>query len=91
MSDRGAAMRRRDVRRHPVERAPAPLRGGHAQSDAGAPATAGYIADMTAQLESMAAATGLELLAYFLAMARAEGEAAARGDASAEREQAKSD
>ena len=33
---------------------------------------------MTAQLESMATAAGLDLLAYFLAMARAEGEAASR-------------
>jgi hypothetical protein len=33
---------------------------------------------MTAQLESMATAAGLDLLAYFLAMARAESEAAAQ-------------
>jgi hypothetical protein len=37
-----------------------------------------YIADMTAQLETMAIAARLDLLAYFLAMARAEGEASAR-------------
>ena len=41
-------------------------------------AIAGYVADMTAQLETMANAAGLDLLAYFLAMARAESEAAAR-------------
>lgn len=36
-----------------------------------------YIADMTAQLETMAIVARLDLLAYFLAMARAEGEATA--------------
>jgi hypothetical protein len=41
-------------------------------------AVACYISEMTAQLESMASAAGLDLLAYFLAMAHAEGEAAAR-------------
>jgi hypothetical protein len=41
-------------------------------------AVAGYVAEMTAQLESMASAAGLDLLSYFLAMARAEGEASAR-------------
>jgi hypothetical protein len=46
--------------------------------DADEAAVAGYIAEMTAQLETMAAAAGLDLLAYFLAMARAEGEAAMR-------------
>ena len=40
--------------------------------ETGRAAVAGYIADMTAQFESMAAAAGLDLLAYFLAMARAE-------------------
>jgi hypothetical protein len=38
-----------------------------------------YIADMTSQMEKMAGETGLDLLAYFLAMARAESEAIARG------------
>jgi hypothetical protein len=33
-----------------------------------------YLADMTAQLESMARAAKLELVAYLLAMARAEAE-----------------
>jgi hypothetical protein len=55
---------------------------------------AGYISDMTAQLEAMALAGGLDLLAYFLGMARSEadlflrtsvagpeGEAAEEGDA----------
>jgi hypothetical protein len=44
--------------------------GGQAQ------AVARYLADMTGQLESMARAAKLELLAYLLAMARAEAEAA---------------
>jgi hypothetical protein len=45
-------------------------------------AVARYIADMSGQLESMASAARLDQLAYFLAMARAEGEASARADAS---------
>lgn len=47
-----------------------------------ATAVARYIADMSGQLESMASAARLDLLADFLAMARAEGEASARADAS---------
>lgn len=39
-------------------------------------AVARYLADMTGQLESMARAAKLELLAYLLAMARAEAESA---------------
>ncbi len=38
-----------------------------------------YIADMTAQLASMARAAKLDLLAYFLNMANAESESIARG------------
>jgi hypothetical protein len=45
-------------------------------------AVAGYISEITAQLESMASAAGLDLLAYFLAMAHAEGEASARAGGS---------
>ncbi len=46
----------------------------------GAPAAvAQYLADMTAQLESMADDAGLDLLAYFLALARLEAEERARG------------
>ena len=33
-----------------------------------------YVADMTAQLEAMSAAVDLDLLAYFLGMAKAEAE-----------------
>ena len=33
-----------------------------------------YVADMTAQLEAMAIASRLEMLAYFLGMAKAESE-----------------
>jgi hypothetical protein len=39
-----------------------------------AQAVARYLADMTGQLESMARASKLELLAYLLAMARSEAE-----------------
>jgi len=42
-----------------------------------------YIADMTAQLASMARAAKLDLLAYFLNMANAESESIARGSDSA--------
>jgi hypothetical protein len=35
---------------------------------------AGYVSDMTAQLEAMALAGGLDLLAYFLGMARSEAD-----------------
>ena len=45
--------------------------------DASSRAVARYLADMTAQLESMARDSKLELLAYLLAMARAEAESAA--------------
>jgi hypothetical protein len=40
-----------------------------------------YIADMTAQLEAMAIAARLDLLAYFLGMSRAEGELLVRTSA----------
>jgi hypothetical protein len=43
-----------------------------------------YIADMTAQLEAMAIAAHLDLLAYFLGMARAESELFVRTNAVAE-------
>ena len=91
MSDRGVALRRRlDVRRRVVEQASAPRRESPTSGDVGAPAVALYIADMTAQLESMATAAGLDLLAYFLAMARAESEAASREGAGAASEDARS-
>jgi hypothetical protein len=45
-----------------------------------------YIADMTAQLEAMAIAARLDLLAYFLGMARAESELFVRTNAVAEDE-----
>jgi hypothetical protein len=43
-----------------------------------------YITDMTAQLEAMAIAARLDLLAYFLGMARAESEIYVRTNAVAE-------
>jgi len=39
---------------------------------------------MTAQLEALAAAAGLAHLAYFLGMAKAEGDLIVRGDAKAD-------
>jgi hypothetical protein len=47
---------------------------------------ANYITDMTAQLEAMAIAARLELLAYFLGMAKAESELFVRTNAVAEAE-----
>jgi len=44
----------------------------------GTEAIARYLADMTAQLESMARAADLELLAYLLAMARSEADSLSR-------------
>jgi hypothetical protein len=57
-----------------------PMRAGRSDSHSNEAAVADYIADMTAQLEAMATAAGLDLLAYFLAMARAESETAARSE-----------
>jgi hypothetical protein len=45
-----------------------------------------YITDMTAQLEAMAVAAHLDLLAYFLGMAKAESELFIRTNAVAEAE-----
>ena len=45
-----------------------------------------YVADLTAQLEAMAIAADLDLLAYFVGMARAEAEMFVRTNAEAEAE-----
>jgi hypothetical protein len=50
-----------------------------------------YITDMTAQLEAMAIAARLDLLAYFLGMAKAESEIYVRTSAVAEAERADED
>jgi hypothetical protein len=47
-----------------------------------------YITDMTAQLEAMAIAARLDLLAYFLGMAKAESEIYVRTSAVVEAERA---
>jgi hypothetical protein len=47
---------------------------------------AGYVSDMTAQLEAMALAAGLDLLAYFLGMARSEADLFVRTNAGPEGE-----
>jgi hypothetical protein len=58
--------------------------GGHdpsssdAGTDADAAETARYIADLTAQMETMAHAAKLDFLAYLLGLARAESDAVAR-------------
>jgi len=43
-----------------------------------------YVTDMTAQLEAMAVAAGLDVLAYFLGMAKAEADLYVRGNAQAD-------
>ena len=78
MSDRSVAARRLNVRGRIIKQSSAPRRESVKSGEATAPAVANYIADMTAQLGSMATAAGLDLLAYFLAMAHAESEAASR-------------
>ena len=50
-----------------------------------------YITDMTAQLEAMAIAARLDLLAYFLGMAKAESEIYVRTNAVAEAERTDED
>ena len=47
---------------------------------------ASYVSDMTAQLEAMALAAGLDLLAYFLGMARSEADLYVRTNAGPEGE-----
>ncbi len=74
---RGANRRKEDCRR-PVTDAPSRALDPTASRAAEATAVARYIADMTGQLESMAIAARLDLLGYFLAMARAESEASGR-------------
>ena len=65
-------------RREPNKARPA---GGAQENGVEAREVARFIADMTGQMEKMAGAVGLDLLAYFLAMARAESDAASRGAA----------
>ncbi len=74
------ATNRSEARRRSGVQAPPPDRTASLAAEA--TAVARYIADMSGQLESLASAARLDLLAYFLAMARAEGEASARADAS---------
>ena len=90
MSDRGNTLQRLDERRRVVRHVgPAPeprateRRRANASGVDSAAVVAGYVADMTAQLESMARAAGLDMLAYFLAMARAEANTPRRAAAEA--------
>ena len=84
MNDRSVAARRLGEGRRAAQQRSASASARTAGRGAGALAVAGYIADMTAQLESMATATRLHLLAYFLAMAHAESEAVTRTGAEGE-------
>jgi len=67
----------------PPKRADDPSRGLVARE---ALDVAHYITDMTAQLEAMAVAARLDLLAYFLGMAKAESELFLRTNAVAQAE-----
>ena len=60
------------------DRAGAPSGAGPHRTGDGPAAVAKYLADMTGQLESMARAAKLELVAYLLSMARTEADAIAR-------------
>jgi hypothetical protein len=59
-------------------RAVAPRGASEESSQDGVSAVAQYLADMTGQLESMAMAANLQLIAYLLAMARSEADSIAR-------------
>jgi hypothetical protein len=74
----GGGHRRRIERSEGDLRAMASLDARAAGAGGETAAVARYLADMTAQLESMAGAARLDLLAYFLAMARLEAEQQAR-------------
>jgi len=67
---------RRAQRVTTVRRSPPPAQAESRVAEA--VAVARYVADMTAQLEAMALTAHLDLLAYFLAMAKGESEALAR-------------
>jgi hypothetical protein len=60
------------------DRVVAPPRATPEPADDSMTAVAEYLADMTRQLESMAVAANLELIAYLLAMARSEADSIAR-------------
>lgn len=71
---------RSDIADHlyaPLQQAP-PQARPHLPSSGQAAETARYIADLVAEMESMAGTAKLEMLAYFLALARMEAETAAR-------------
>ncbi len=59
-------------------KAAAPRGATQESSQEGVSAVAQYLADMTGQLESMAMAANLQLIAYLLAMARSEADSIAR-------------
>lgn len=67
-----------DKRGPPSERGRGEDRAAWVRRSDGSEAVARYLADMTAQLESMARAADLELLAYLLAMARSEADSISR-------------
>ena len=87
-----------DLRRKPATHARPARDGVHGPRDGNGPEkgvasrealdVASYISDMTAQLEAMSLAAGLDLLAYFLGMARSEADLFVRTNESPEAETA---
>lgn len=83
-----------DLRRKPAAHARSTRDGRRGPRGANGPAGGGagrealdvasYISDMTAQLEAMSLAAGLDLLGYFLAMARSEADMFVRTNATGE-------
>jgi hypothetical protein len=78
---RGEGRARRSAPARTLKRADDPFGGAVTRE---ALDVARYITDMTAQLEAMAMAARLDLLAYFLGMAKAESEIYVRTNAVAE-------
>ena len=72
--------------RDPQEASSTATGGAEPSATRGSLDIASYVSDMTAQLEAMALASGLDLLAYFLGMARSEADLFVRTNAGPEGE-----
>jgi hypothetical protein len=88
MSEYGFPRRRRAAQERALRDSPTALRGrvndpSHGLASREALDVARYVADMTAQLEAMALAADLDLLGYFMGMARAEADLFVRTNAQA--------
>jgi hypothetical protein len=72
------------VRREPERRQSSENRRDHGGASREALDVASYVSDMAAQLEAMSLAAGLDLLGYFLGMARSEADLFVRTNAGPE-------